>query len=369
MKWLLVRVAALAIAVCCFGQSAKAEDDVAVNVKVTLADGSQLQGTLQTSSLALVTGFGKKEIPLAQIATLDFVKDGVKVNFRNRDILSGTLEGSAFVLRTIFNDVRLDSSQVKSIQFLGGQNALGKEPGLLLHAQLDSASESLGAFNAYMEITNAQTIEGPSGNDALLLGSEDAQISIRLPFMPYAMPEGTIELWAKIPQPHQRFGGGGGQPWLFNIECLEYNYIFHFFLGFTSNDGLGNAGLIGSLHGVARVGAHGTGAVSSVASTGLLGDTPDGWHHYSLIWKRGGFELPDATRNVMLVTVDGKVVASRGSIMNNIGVLPHETGQNQTPDVRLVIHDNNSDRTRPIAVSDLKIWDHAKLPDVQRRPE
>jgi len=361
MKRLLAMVAMLAA--CCFGQAPKAEYDAAVNVKVSLVDGSQLQGTLQTSSLALVTGFGKKEIPLAQIVSLDFAKDGVKVKFHNKDVLSGTLEGSTFTLRTIFSDVRLNSSQVKSIQFLGGGNTpQGNEPGLLLHALLDSDNENLGAFNAYMEAKNVQIIEGPAGNHAILLGSEEAQITIRLPFMPYAMPEGTIEFWAKVPQPHQRFGGGGGQPWFFNIQCLEYNYIFHFFLGFTSNDGLGKAGLIGSIHGLARAGTHGCGAVSSVAGTGLLGDTPDGWHHYALIWKRDGFELPDTTRKVLLMTIDGNVVASHGGIMNNIGILPHEVGQNPNPDVRLVIHDSNSDCTRPLAMSDLKIWDHAKLP-------
>ena len=357
MKRLLAMVAMLTA--CCFGQ---AQDDAAVNVKVSLADGSQLQGTLQTSSLALVTGFGKKEIPLAQIATLDFAKDGVKVNFRNRDVLSGTLEGSVFVLRTIFNDVKLDSSQVKSIQFLGGHNALGKEPGLLLHAQLDSASENLGAFNAYMEITNAQTIEGPSGNNALLLGSEDAKAIIHLPFSPYVMPEGTIEFWAKFPNPHQRFGGGGGQPWFFNVKRDEGDEELNSFmlLGFTANDGTGKGGLVGGIRGLIHLGTHAFGAVSSVAGSGLLGDSPDGWHHYAFIWKWDGFEFAEAHGKIILLAVDGKIVASatEGAIDKRYAII-----RTTETKCRLLVPDWGFGYSQSVAMSDLKIWNYAKSPE------
>jgi len=350
----------LAVVMCCFGQTPNAEDDVAVSVKVSLADGSQLQGTLHTSSLALVTGFGGAEIPLAQIATLDVVKDGVKVKFRNRDVLSGTLEGSAFVLRTIFNDVNLDSSQIKSIQFLGGRSALGKEPGLLLHAQLDSASENLGAFNAYMEVINAQVIEGPSGGDALLLGSEDAQISIQLPFSPYTMSEGTIEFWGKLPQPHQRFGNSRGQPWFFNIDLHRGAYPgCHFGMGFCSNNGHALGGLVGHVFGI-LAGTHSFGAVSTVAGTGLLGDTPDGWHHYMLVWRWDGMEFPEVMGATLLMAVDGKVVASS---KGQKGIIPPDIAHEPNIGTRLFIHDYNSDCTRPVAMSDLKIWDHPKFPD------
>ena len=372
MKRLLAMMAMLAA--CCFGQ---AQDDAAVNVKVNLTDGSQLQGTLHTSSLALVTGFGKKEIPLAQIATLDFAKDGVKVNFRNRDVLSGTLEGSAFVLRTIFNDLKLDSSQVKSIQFLGGQNALGKEPGLLLHALLDSASENLGAFNAYMETKDVHVIEGPFGNNALLFAPGESNLMIDLPFSPYTMPEGMIEFWAKLPQPHQRLTGNGGQPWFFNIERVDIEEQAHIILGFNSNNGVGKGGLVGIIWGFADAGTHPAGGVSSVADTGVLGDTPDGWHHYAFIWKWDGLEfpepdkplarvrgLPEAQTPVLLLAVDGKPIASAGQHVNDV-----ERFRKTESKCRFFINKGRINCTSPMAMSDLKIWDHAKLPDVQRRPE
>ena len=350
-----------AIAACCSGQEPKAEVAAAVKVKVTLADGSQLQGTLRTSSLALVTAFGKQEIPFAQITALDFAQDRVKVRFHNQDILSGYFEGATFDLQTVFDSVRLNFAQVKAIRFLSERGtAHGNEPGLLLHALLDSDNEDLGIFDARMEIKNAQVIEGPSGGNALLLGSPDATISIDLPFSPYLMPEGTIEFWAKLPQPHQPFGGSGGQPLFFNIECPGTDYTAHFIFGFVGNDGCGGAGLIGRLHGLGFTATHSFGAVSTVAKTRLLGDTPDGWHHYAFIWKRDGANFPEAMGTTLLLVTNNKVVASCDKLMP----LPFpDVTRDPDTNTRLSIHDSLSDCTRPVAMSDLKIWNYAKLPD------
>ena len=351
---------AIMSASCCLGQTPKTEEAVAVSAKVTLADGSQLLGTPRVSSLALVTGFGKQEIPLAQIATLEFVKDGVKVGFSNKDVLSGKLEDTSFEIKTVFKEVRFGWAQIKSIQFSKQRDAAknADEQGLLLHALLDVDNEDLSRFGASLEARNVLIVEGKNGN-GMLLDSPDAKVSIKLPFSPYIMPEGTIEFWAKLPQPQRRFGGGG-QPWLFNIQCLESNYISHFVFGFTDNDGCGSGGLVGAIHGLTRVGTHRAGGVSSVAETGLLGDTPDGWHHYAFVWKRDGIDDPDAKGKILLLMVDGKVVASSNKMMPPF---PNEVLPDSNSNVYLVIHDSASDCTRPIAMSDLKIWDHAKRPD------
>ena len=369
MKRHLAIVAILVGAACCHGQAPKAEDDGAVHAKVNLTDGSQLQGTLRNPALALVTSFGKTEIPLAQIASLEFTKDGATVKFRNRDVLTGTLEGTTFELRTIFNDVRLDRANVKSIQFLGGgkNTPRGTEPGLLLHALLDSDSENLGMFNAYMEATNVRIIEGPAGNNAMLLETEDAKVNIDLPFSPYLMPEGTIECWAKLPQPDQRLVSGiGGQPWFFIIECPGAKYNYNFCLGFTVNDGAGKGGLVGRIYGFSPIGTHSYGTVSTVAGTGILGDTPGGWHHYALVWKRDGLDLPEGGKKTIFLTVDGNMLASAIPVYEEGFRDIQESDNNKT---RLLIHDRHTDRTCPLAVSNLKIWDYAKTPEELRRHE
>jgi len=342
-------------AVCCFAQT-----DIAGKAKVILLDGSQLIGTLNAPSLVVVTSFGRTEIPLAQISALDFAKDSVKVRFHNKDVLSGTLEDTAFAFKTVFNDVRLDYSQIKSVQFSGtGARDMNTE-GLLLHVQFDSDTEDLSRFDARMDARNARIVEGPDGNgNAMLLDSEEATVVIQLPRSPYRMSEGTIEFWAKLPQPHRQFGHSKGQPWLFNIHLHENYPGAHFALGFVSNNGNGSGGLVGHAMGT-LAGTHVFGAVSSVADTGVLGDTPDGWHHYALVWKWDGFDFPEEKGKALLIIVNGKVVASSNKMP---GFIPPDI--EHIPDVgtRLVIHDENSDCSRPIVMSNLRIWDCAKTLD------
>jgi len=363
----------LAGAVCCLTQTpgAGAEADIVIKAKVTLLDGSQFFGTPRFSSVALVMDFGKLDIPLGKVASLNFfkeksrvgayniVKDSVKVGFANKDILSGKLDGATLEFNTIFNDVRLELQQIKSIAFFKQRDIAraASDPGLLLYAPLDMEQSDLSVFGVCMEAQKARVVEGHLG-DALLLDSADARITLHLPFSPYTMPEGTIEFWAKLPQPRQHFSGGKGQPWFFSVETSGGRSNNQFFFGFAGSDTTGKAGLVGRIYGLAAAGTHTAGAVSNIAETGLLRDTPDGWHHYAIIWKADGVDFPDARGKALVLTVDGRIVAVADK--DNNGTLTAR--QAGTDDFRLVIHDGNSDCTRPVAMSDLKIWSHAKQP-------
>ena len=362
MKKRLAMVALLAVARTCFGQAVPTEAEMAVKAKVTLTDGSVLLGVPRGASLALVTAFGRQEIPLEKVASLEFVKDGVKVGFHNRDVLTGKLEGAALDIQTAFDDsVRLEYALVKAVAFSRQRNIArnANEPGLLLYAPMDTDQQNLDLFGARMEAVNTRIVEGPAGN-AMLLDKADAKVTIHLPFSPYMMPEGTVEFWAKLPHARQRFSSvNGGAPLFFNIECPKARYNHHFVFGFTSNDGRGRAGLMGRFHGLAETATHPMGAVSSIAETGLLKDTPDGWHHYAFIWKYEGVDFPDARGKSLVLTVDGAIVA--------VGDNYHNPQQAETDGCRLVIHDihdkRSADSPLPIAMSDLKIWGYAKPPE------
>ena len=360
MKKQLMIVGAVVSAACCSAQTAKPETDIVVKARITLADGSQFLGSPRFASFVLVMDFGKLEIPLSHVSTLDFTKDAVKVGFYNKDTLSGKLEGTSFAFDTIFNEANLEYAQIKSMKFSKQRDVSqsAKAPGLLLYAPLDTDTASHDAFGARIETKKIRIVEGNAGN-AMLLDSADAKLTIHLPFSPHTMSEGTIEFWAKLPQPRQRFNSNGGQPWFFNIEGPGRNYDRHFVFGFTANDSAGKGGLVGRIHGVATTGTHYPGSVSNIAETGLLRETPDGWHHYAIIWNVDGVDFPDARGKSLALTVDGKIVAVANK-SNNGEVRPTET-----EGFRLVVHDGNSDCTRPVAISDLKIWKHAKLPDVR----
>ncbi|MCL1921966.1 MAG: hypothetical protein FWG50_12995 [Kiritimatiellaeota bacterium] len=338
---------------------------VVVKAKVALLDGSQFFGTPRFTSLKLVMDFGKLDIPLEKVATLNIVKDKgkvgaynivrdtVKVGLDNKDLFSGTLEGAVLEFDSVFGDVRLELSQIKSIAF-SKQRDIARavnEPGLLLYAPLDKETADLELFGARMEAQKTRVVPGHAG-DALLLESPDAKVTLHLPFSPHAMPEGTIELWVKLPQPRQRFGGGG-QPWLFNIENPGTRFNSQMAFGFTGNDGTGKGGLVGRIQAVAVAGTHYAGAISSIAETGLLRDTPDGWHHYAFIWKADGLDIPDARGKALALAVDGRVVAVADRMNNDT---PRQAA---AEGIRLVITGGGND-SRPLAVSDLKIWSSAK---------
>jgi len=55
-----------------------------------------------------------------------------------------------------------------------------------------------------------------------------------------------------------------------------------------------------------------------------------------------------------------KIVATNRCLPQNPAELPRDA----EPPITLMIHDPNSDNTRPVAVSDFKIWNTAKLPVV-----
>ena len=343
-------------------EAPKAEADIVVKTKVFLSDGSQFFGTPQFTSITLVLDFGKLIIPLDKVASLDFVKDGVKVGFYNKDTLSGKLEGTTLTFDTVFNEARLTYPQITSIKFSKQRNVTRNtdEPGLLLYVPLDVADTNLDLFGARMVAKGARIVEGIRGN-AMLLDSPEATVAINLPFSPHTMPEGTVEFWAKLPQPHRKFGGNGGQPWFFNVENAEdpagragNQFVF----GFTANDGTGRGGLVGAIHGFARASTHYAGSVPSVSETGLLMGTPDGWHHYAFIWKQDGVNFPGARGKSLLLVVDGRIVAVADK--DPAG----GTHNNGAEGSRLVIHDKYSDTSRPLGMSDLKIWNYAKLPTV-----
>ena len=189
-----------------------------------------------------------------------------------------------------------------------------------------------------------------------MLDASEAKISIDLPFSPYALPEGTIEFWARLPQPRQRFSDTGGQPWFFSIENPDSNRR-HFVFDFTANDGTGKGGLVGRRRGIAMTGTHYAGSISNVAETGLLRDNPDGWHHYSIIWKIDGVDFPDARGKALILTVDGRVVAVADKNTDDIA------RQTAAEGFCLIIRDGTANSTHPLTMSDLKIWNYAKLPE------
>ena len=99
-----------------------------------------------------------------------------------------------------------------------------------------------------------------------------------------------------------------------------------------------------------------------VAATGVLGDAPEGWHHYSFIWNRDGLDLPGVRGNYLVFAIDGKIVTARE---RGTGYPEEwEFHKKLESGSRLVIRDAECESPHPIAISDLKVWNVAKFPEI-----
>ena len=328
-----------------------------MNVKVTLVDGSVLNGTTMFRMVALDTGFGRQQIPLGLVSSLDFKPGALKVEFANKDVLTGRHVREFYGVTTIVGEVSLPRSKIKQMTF-SRRGAGPAQTGLLLHAKLDSAEENLVRFNTRMDAKNVKIVDGPKpGTKGMLFDTSEAIAKIPLSFSPYAMQEGTVEFWAKFPNPYQAFSFGGGQPLFFNFTRQSQRVNNSFIYGFAGNDGGGKAGLIGRMPGVPVTGTHTYGTVQNVVSTGLLGDKAGDWNHYAFVWKRDGLKLPGAEGSSLVYVINGKIVSANGTLPANPNpVLETELG------VALELHGENSDVTRPVVLSEFKIWNVAKIP-------
>ena len=344
--------------------SATADNGVETRVKVSLSDGSTLLGTPNFSSLTLATDFGKPQIPLALVSAVDFhggrasPRTGtVKVTFANKDVLSGTLEDSAFKIATSFGDVLLECAHVKTMAFTQQRVVSQCEAGLLLHVPLDRVDENLGIFDARMETRNVRIVDGRDGQKAMAFDTTRSQALIHLPFSPFAMNEGTIEFWARIPSQSQNLSYSR-KVLFFNIECDGLNDQFT--LLFAPNDGASKSGLSGLLPGIQET-THNFLGMSSIPETGLLGDTPEGWHHYAFIWKRDGVGFPAAKGKKLVLAIDGKILTTTSTPEGNAA--NRGAARNFGEGARLSIPWMDPGSTRlPLEMSELKIWDHARLP-------
>ena len=374
MKRQMVIVMLIALASVMYGeqQAATADASVPMKVRLLLADKSQVMGTPLFSAFDLTAAYGKVSIPIELIAAVNFggwttESKCVKVNFVNKDILTGILDGSSLQFETVFGKVHFDYSKIKSLTFFK-QGTIGQqESGLLLHVPLDAEDTNLTMFNASMETKNISIVEGRNGN-AMLFGSPDASATIDLPFSPYTMQEGTIEFWAKLPEPNRRIRSNFNSLWFFYLKHEDFKHGLPFTFSFNENSGEGRAGLVGVICGFSHAGSHAFGNMSSVASTKLLGDTPDGWHHYSFLWKWAGFEeaheFAENQKQVILIAVDGKVVASGCELPTSKDYFLSNSVKSKC---RFVIHDGwRYANDHPVMMADLKIWAQAQLPPLEQ---
>jgi hypothetical protein len=131
---------------------------------------------------------------------------------------------------------------------------------------------------------------------------------------------GRIEFWAKL----VGYGGaitvGGYDPHFFQV----YDGTSTFHMGFNSNDGVANGGLIGvaGCSFACGTGTFGSWTYGAVYGAGIVNK----WHHYVYVWNKKGLKCLNDANKKIAIYVDGILNTSSWHTINQQKFLPLTAG-------------------------------------------
>jgi hypothetical protein len=285
-------------------------------------------------------------------------KDGYELVFANNRWLITDTD------LTDGNDGRDDIGGFEAVRFGDGSSMslLPVQQGLVLWNRLGSATETTNSeVGPDGTLVGGSFVPGVFGQ-AWRAEPEDATgfldtttSGLSFPSSVINTAAGTIEFWARFEgfgafvnlQPCPGLMTTVPTPYPGQVPPGKWN------IGFSSNDGLGNGGLVGQVgQGIA------TGS-GTYAYTQVPGDDVAGWHHYAISWSEHGFAtLGQPMREVMLF-VDGAVASRNWYEAVNTEVLAAPFGE-----AFVLGFDNGPGKGWPdgsaVEFDNLKVWDVAK---------
>ncbi len=182
-------------------------------------------------------------------------------------------------------------------------------------------------------------------------------------------PAGTIEFWARL-EGYAGMVGDNGPGLLLTAPYHEVGAMppGTYLVGFGSNDGGGNGGLVGA---VGDANTTGTGSFfADQTFEGILGGDASAWHHYAISWDAAGFaDLGQPDREVMLF-IDGTAASTHWeeAVLRAFGPSGpiYGTGDLTDPYGEVLVLGFNSGPSNPwldgsaVEFDNLKVWDVAK---------
>ena len=224
--------------------------------------------------------------------------------------------------------------------------------GLVFWNTLDSPDDvESSAFGPGGTISGGTFVEGYFGDAYSATNTEDQLVSFPTAAVP--RERGTIEFWARISDfgPNVPSAHAPYFVWLANSNITGYN------MGFNSNDGTSNGGLVGRVGGGGVPGCGGfttgTGFSGGRTYASILGaGQEETWHHYALVWDIDGIAgVADGTKHVACF-LDGQLDSTRwfecpGAAFGDLG--------GATLDL---VENNFSQGTT--AIDNIKVWNYAR---------
>ncbi|MBT7067007.1 MAG: hypothetical protein HN919_11935 [Verrucomicrobia bacterium] len=325
------------------------------DVLVETVDGSRFVGSVDITSLRLMSSVGAVDLPLTQLHELTVASDHTTATVRMRegDRLTGLLTLRELTITENWGTVRIGMQKLRNLTTLGGTNEIPKVlcPGLLLWDRLDSRQDLLlGTVGAGGMLDGGQFVAGHSGKAVAL----DLKQADRLVFLPELgrTQAGCVEFSFKLS------GLPSGRPEkahfpLLRMETTDSNDVCEVTL--TPDDGRHHGGLCVN----GRLGCFASAFRRSYHSECTSKKCVDGhWHHLAVVWNGA-----PGTKHKIRLFLNGRPDSDVGTNQAGESLLFHRDGL-----VRLVFPGSApADAVGVLSLDGLRVWDFAKTDFSDRR--
>lgn len=306
-------------------------------------------------------------------------------------VLSGLETGYLFAFangRWVITDTNLadgndgsdDITGFEAVRFADGSSMSLQSPqqGLVLWNRLGSAPEATNSeVGPDGTLVGGSFVPGMFGQawraepgDSTRYELDPAELKgLAFPSSVINAEAGTIEFWARL-EGYTGWVGDNGPGLVLSapISPVSAAPAGSHYIGFGSNDGAGNGGLVAAAGDANTTGTDVFWTSQSFAE--ILGGDAEGWHHYALSWSADGFAaLGQPNREVMLF-IDGAVVSTHWeeSVLRSFGPSGpiFGTGELTAPYGEQLVLAYNSGPSNAwldgsaVEFDNLKVWDVAK---------
>lgn len=327
------------------------EKKQSLRAKIVLTDGSSLACELRSPALTFTVAFAEKIlIPLADIESIDFSvgnKPSI-IHFENGDRLTASLSDKTILVHSLVGDFGIEVRNINQIAFKPDQQDSIRH--LLYWNTFESPEATANpAIGFKGTLLSGEFVRGKVGK-ALQTTIHQNNLTFSIPPQTLAS-KGCIEFWAKLDLDTDSFSTGA-KPRFFwlspvgNVGGIRIDY--------TANNGVGVGGLTALFYNMS-CGNFSYGYRYDYRS--ILGDDPDGWHHYALIWNREGIEVGTSDKPSIAIFLDGKLVSKQ--IPSRDPLMIDDTVERENVFI-VAPPDKTDSHPVPFAIDELKIWNYDK---------
>ena len=325
-----------------------------ISATAVLKDGSIVKGALLTPEFTGNALFAKGlKLDATLVKTIVFTKDSgeAKIELKNGDKFAMTITDEKFGLTSMLGELAIPRTNFKDITL--SSSASSGEEGLVFYSSLDDENAIITpAVGHGGKIESGTFVPGKFGQ-ALAINARANGATFPIPAGTLG-PAGCIECWARIPV-DRTYLADGGMPRLFTLRRMDNPN--EFFLEWNGNNGCGGHGLTGRAAG-ATAPTNGKAYDEQSAYGCTLGSNPTGWHHYALVWNKGGLAIGDSRAPVVAVYIDGRCIGKTFSI--NLEGLDFLHDNDTNLNLPKSMETERNYQRASVEIDEFKIWNYAK---------